>query len=122
MHLIALLMISAGILDQFASWISYLGCMTLGLCGVMIADFYVVRGMIPHSAEDGVERWNWAGVITLVTTTVIGCYLIMTGLFPLGFMVTFALAVIFYPVLRKLMPHGTATNVADNDEALMETC
>lgn len=119
-NIIALLMIAAGILAQFAAYLAYLGCMTLGMCAVMIADYYIIRRGRYDSATHKVEKWNWAGVITLVISAAVGIILIATNIFSLGFLVSFVLAIIMYPVLRRGMPEGTGTSFVAEEEALVE--
>jgi Purine-cytosine permease and related proteins len=114
---IALLMIAAGILDQFAAWIAWLGCMTMSLCGVMIADYYLVRGRI---APVQVENCNWAGMITLVVTSLVGIVLIASQIFPCGFLISLVMTFILYPLLRKWLPDGTATRYIAEQTVLEE--
>lgn len=119
-NFIALLMITAGILGQFAAYLAYLGCMTLGMCGVMIADYYIVRRGRYDAATHKVEKWNWAGVITLVVSAAVGIILMATGIFALGFLVSFVVAIGLYPPLRGRMPEGTGTSFVAEEKALAE--
>ncbi|MCP3767426.1 purine-cytosine permease family protein [Streptomyces sp. MAR25Y5] len=119
-NVIALLMIAAGILEQFAAYLAYLGSMTLGMCGVMIADYYLVRRTRYDRATHRVEKWNWAGVITLVLSAAVGTVLMATDVFALGFLVSFALALAAYPALRSLLPEGTGTTFVASEEAVEE--
>lgn len=117
-NIIALLMIAGGILEQFTMWLAYLGCMTMALCGVMISDYYIVRrGKFTRSTHR-VENWNWAGIITLVSTALLGIILIVTETFPLGFFVTLLLSIFLYPLLRKILPEGTNTSFISEEKAL----
>lgn len=117
-NIFALMMIGAGILGQFVAWLSYLGCMTMGLCGVMHIDYYYVRKGQFSLQTAKVESCNWAGVITLIITSGIGIVLIASKVFELGFFVTLGLSFLLYPALRKLMPEGTATHFVEADVAL----
>lgn len=119
-NLVALIMIAAGILGQFAAYLAYLGCMTLGMCAVMIADFYIVRRGRFDPSTHRVENWNWAGVITLVVSVAVGMVLLATGIFSLGFLISFVVAMVLYPFLRKAVPEGTGTSIAVAEEALLE--
>lgn len=119
-NVIALVMIAAGILGQFAAWLSYLGCMTLALVGVMIADYYISRRQHFDASTHRVEQWNWAGIITLHVAAIVGIVLIATGVWSLGFMVSLALAIVLYPPLRRALPEGTGTGFASEAEALDE--
>lgn len=118
-NLIALLMIGGGILGKFTEYLAYLGCMTLAMCGVMIADFYVVRRRRFESGQR-VEMWNWAGVGTLVVTAALGAILIATDTYSLGFLVSFVAALAGYPLVRRLLPEGTGTGYAATADALDE--
>lgn len=117
---IALVMIAAGILPHFSSWLAYLGAMTLALCGVMIADFYLVRGQRFEPNTREVENWNWAGVVTLVVSAAIGSVLLWTETWSLGFLASLVLAIVIYPVARKAIPEGSGTTFASKREALAE--
>lgn len=116
-NVLALLMIAAGILEQFAAWIAWLGCMTMALCGVMIADYYLVRRQRPPTQ---VENCNWAGVITLMVSSAVGIALIHSQVFPCGFLVTLVMTFLLYPLLRKWLPDGTATHYVAEHAALEE--
>lgn len=117
-NIFALMMNGAGILGQFVAWLSYLGCMTMGLCGVMLIDYYYVRKGQFSLQTAKVESCNWAGVITLIIASGIGIALIASKMFELGFFVTLGLTFLMYPILRKLMPEGTATHFVEADVAL----
>ncbi|MFJ8859284.1 purine-cytosine permease family protein [Streptomyces sp. NPDC102451] len=119
-NIIALVMIAAGILESFSTYLAYLGAMTLGMCGVMIADYYLVRRTRYDKGAQRVEKWNWAGVITLALSAAVGMALMATDVFPLGFLVSFVLALAVYPVLRHRMPEGTATSFVSGEEAVEE--
>jgi cytosine permease len=111
-NVIALIMIAAGILGQFAAYLAYLGTMTLSMCAVMIVDYFIVRKGRYVPSEHRVENWNWAGILTLVLSAATGIVLMATGVFSLGFMVSFVIALVLYPLLRRLLPEGTATTFA----------
>ena len=117
---IALVMIAAGILPHFASWLAYLGAMTMALCGIMIADYYVVRRQRFDHLTHRVENWNWAGIITLHLAAGAGILLIWTDIWSLGFLGSLALSVALYPVLRRALPEGTATTYVAEEVALAE--
>lgn len=119
-NVIALLMIAAGILDQFNTYLAYLGAVTLAMCGVMIADYHLVRrGRFDH-ATARVEKWNWAGVISLVVSAGVGILLLQADVWSLGFLVSLVVSVPLYVVLRRLLPEGTGTGFVSDAEALDE--
>ncbi|MCS5478046.1 hypothetical protein NYP18_00060 [Corynebacterium sp. YIM 101645] len=119
-NIIGLLMIGAGILHQFAAYLAYLGCWTLAMSAIMIADYFFVRRHIKEHNFDRVENWNWAGLLTLVASSVIGMGLMYTGIFDLGFIISGVLALVLYPALRKLLPEGTGTTFTSKSEAMVE--
>ena len=79
---------------------------------------WVIQGRLFNSHTHEIENWNWAGVISLIVSAGIGILPISTKTFSLGFLVTFFLSLILYPVLRKIMPEGTATSFASEVKAL----
>ncbi|MFJ6015196.1 purine-cytosine permease family protein [Streptomyces sp. NPDC092952] len=119
-NVIALVMIGAGILEKFSTYLAYLGAMTLGMCGVMIADYYLVRKARYDSRTHRVEKWNWAGVITLIVSACVGIVLMATDVFALGFLVSFVTALLLYPLLRARLPEGTGTTFAATEDAVEE--
>lgn len=119
-NVIALGMIAAGILGHFAAYLAYLGTMTLSMCAVMIADFFIVRRGRYVPSEHRVENWNWAGLLTMVLAATAGIVLMATNIVPLGFIVSLVLAFVLYPVLRALLPEGTATSFASSADVFDE--
>jgi len=119
-NIIALIMIAAGILGQFTVYLAYLGTMTLSMCAVMIVDFFIVRRRRYVASEHRVENWNWAGILTLAVSATVGIVLMATGIAPLGFMISFVIALVLYPILRALMPEGTGTAFAAESDVFEE--
>ncbi|MGW4340768.1 purine-cytosine permease family protein [Rhodococcus koreensis] len=119
-NMIALVMIGADILGSFSSWLSYLGCMTFALCGVMIADFYLVRRGRFNQTAHRIENFNWAGIVTLIAAAALGIVLVASKTWELGFLASFAATLILYPLLRRVLPEGTGTGFADKNVALDE--
>lgn len=118
-NIIALLMIGAGILQHFSSYLGYLGAMTLSFVGVMIADFYWVRR--GERADARAENVNWAGIVSVMLASAAGIWLIATGVMPLGFMVSLAIAFALYPGLRlSVLPEGRFTTYQTESRSLQE--
>lgn len=117
---IALGMIAGGILGHFTSWLSYLGAITFSLCGVMIADYYIVRGGSFENPSHRVENINWAGVLTLTGAAALGIWLMSSDIWPLGFIASFAATLVVYPLLRRALPEGSATGFSTDATALDE--
>ncbi|MFC0582914.1 purine-cytosine permease family protein [Micrococcoides hystricis] len=119
-NIIALVMIAAGILGAFAQYLAYLGTLTLSMVAIMMADYYFVRKRQVDLASQRVEVWNWAGLLTLLISAAIGFVLMGTGIMPLGFFLSFVIAIILYPILRKAMPEGAGTKFASDKDVLEE--
>lgn len=119
-NIIGLLMIAGGILHQFAAYLAYLGCWSLAMSAIMIADYFFVRRHLRVHDFDRVENWNWAGLITLIVSSTVGMVLMATGVFELGFMISGFLALFLYPAVRKLLPEGTGTSFTSKKEAVVE--
>ncbi|WP_341994671.1 cytosine permease [Microbacterium sp. LWH7-1.2] len=119
-NIIALIMIGAGILGSFVAWLAYLGAITFSLCGVMIADYYIVRRGKFDRSTHRIESFNWAGIITLVGAAVLGIVLMVANIWPLGFLASFAATIVVYPILRRILPEGTGTAFTDEKTALTE--
>ncbi|OAV52026.1 purine-cytosine permease family protein [Enteractinococcus helveticum] len=119
-NIIALLMIAGGILGHFTQYLAYLGTMTFTMCGIMIADYYFVRRAKYTRATHKIENWNWAGLLTMALSSAVGFILMATGVWALGFLASLALSLIIYPVLRRMLPEGTWTKFASEEQALEE--
>lgn len=119
-NIIALLMIAGGILGHFTEYLAYLGTLTFTMCGIMIADYYFVRRAKYVRDTHKIEHWNWAGLLTMVVSSAVGFILMATNIFALGFLVSLALSLIIYPILRHALPEGTWTKFASQEEALEE--
>lgn len=105
---VALAMIAGGILDTFSSWLDALGILTTSLATLVIADFFIVRRRRPADPSV-VENVNWAGVLTLVTASVLAQALVLTGVTRLGFAVAIVTTAVLYPALRTtVLPDRTA--------------
>src|SRR5699024_7461406 len=119
-NIIALLMIAGGILGHFTQYLAYLGTLTFTMCGIMIADYYFVRRAKYVRDTHKIENWNWAGLITMGVSSSVGFILMATDTFALGFLVSLAISLIIYPILRNMLPEGTWTRFASESAALQE--
>lgn len=99
-NVIGLLMIAGNILGLINRYLGALGVITTALAGVIIADYYLVRRR-PAVIPDRIESVNWAGVVSVVLSSVTGGLLTETGVTPLGFLVTLGMVLVLYPVLRR---------------------
>lgn len=108
-NVIGLIAIWANILDQINKWLGALGILTTSLCVLMIVDYFVVRRGEAARA-DRVERFNWAGVIALVVSSVIAYELQDHDVTHLGFLVAMVLTTVIYAGLRlTILPEGRGT-------------
>ena len=98
-NVIALLMIAGNILGLIGSFLGILGASTTALAAVIIADYFIVRKRSAALAHER-ESVNWAGVISVILGAVIGSVLSATGVTPLGFLVSLAIVLVAYPLLR----------------------
>ncbi|NLU83114.1 cytosine permease [Rhodococcus sp. HNM0569] len=119
-NIVALCMIGGGILGKFSEYLAYLGAFTLAMAGVMMADYYIVRRARYDHSQSSIENWNWAGMLTLFASAALGWVLMATDAFDLGFVVSLFAALVAYPLLRRVMPEGTATTYVSQDQALVE--
>lgn len=101
-NVIGLLMVLGGILGLLQTYLGLLGILTTSFCGIMIADYYIVR-RFARSASSGsgtVDSVNWAGVISITVASVVSFVLAEAGVFVLGFLLALAITLAMYPVLR----------------------
>ena len=117
-NLIGLGMVAAGILGSLQAWLGALGILTTSFCGVMIADYYILRS---RAAATSVETTNWAGVITIITASVASIALQQLGIFALGFLLALAITLTLYPLLRStILKPGTMTQFVSIGQAISE--
>lgn len=119
-NVIALIAVYAGILGLLAQFLSALGIATFALCSLVITDFFVVRRGRPSSVRR-VELWNWAGIIALVLGFGVSYGLQVSGVLPIGFLLTLVVTPVAYLVLRRtVLPEGTGTRIVAGTSALLE--
>lgn len=102
-NILGLLMIAGDILGLVNRYLGILGVTTTALAGVIIADYYIVRRRRPAKTLEAV---NWAGVVSVVVSSVTGGVLAETRVTSLGFLVTLALVLVLYPLLRRFVLTG----------------
>lgn len=101
-NLIGLLMLYGQILALVNSWITILGVLTTAFSGVIVADYFIVRGMLGGGearTNAPAERVNWAGVITAIVAVLLSHY-VLNRFVPVEFFSTFVTCLIVYPILR----------------------
>ena len=109
-NVLGLVLIAGDILGLINRYLGILGVTTTALAGVIIADYYLVRRR--RAADpDHVESVNWAGVVSVVVSSATGGLLTETGVTQLGFLVTLALVLVLYPVLRQYVFRAAAQEV-----------
>ncbi len=119
-NIIALLMISGGILGLIASWLNILGVITTAFAGVMIADYYIVRKK-ECADHTKVEAVNVAGVTTIIISVVVAVLLENAHVFSLGFLTALVVVLVAYPVLRQyVFKPGSMTTIVDAKLAMSD--
>jgi len=125
-NIIGLLMVMGGILGLLQTYLGLLGILTTSFCGIMIADYYIVRRFAPRRMRSTgtVDSVNWAGVISISVASVVSFVLAQSGVFVLGFLLALVITLILYPVLRMwvLKPGAytkqISTRLAAQEEAV----
>lgn len=119
-NVVGLLMVAGNILGLIHSYLGALGITTTAVAGVIIADFFVVRRG-RAATGDRVEAVNWAGVISVVLAVAVGLWLTSAGITQLGFLVSLALVLVVYPVLRRrVLPEGSGTRYLSAGRSMEE--
>jgi len=101
-NLIGLLMLYGQILALVNSWITMLGVLTTAFAGVIVADFFIVRGLFKGgeaALSKAAEIVNWAGVVTAISAVLISHY-VLSSYIPVEFFSTLLICLVMYPVLR----------------------
>lgn len=115
-NVIGLLMVLGGILGLLQTYLGLLGILTTSFCGIMIADYYIVRRFAAGSAvsSESVDSVNWAGVVSIVLASVVSFVLAQSKVFLLGFLLALVITLVLYPVLRMwvLKPGALTTQVS----------
>jgi cytosine permease len=119
-NVIGLLFVAGDILGLVYSYLGILGVTTTAIAGVIIADFFIVRRRQVADLSR-IETVNWAGVLSVLVSSITGAVLAETGVTQLGFVVTLVLVLVLYPVLRRfVLREGVGTAPADGRGALVE--
>ncbi len=119
-NVIALVAVYAGILGLLVQFLAALGIATFALCSLVLADYFLVRKGQPASTRR-VELFNWAGVIALLAGFLIAYVLQISGILPVGFLVTLVITPLSYVTLRRyVMPEGTGTRMVAGTTALLD--
>lgn len=115
-NVIGLLMVLGGILGLLQTYLGLLGILTTSFCGIMIADYYIVRRFAAESdvSSESVDSVNWAGVLSILLASVISFVLAQTKVFLLGFLLALVITLVLYPILRMwvLRPGMFTTQVS----------
>lgn len=112
-NIIGLAMVAGGILGLLQAWLGVLGILTTSFCGVVIADYYVIRGRSPVRGSETIDVVNWAGVVSIVVAATVSTILQEFKLFNLGFLLALVITLILYPMLRQwVLKPGTFTGQA----------
>jgi cytosine permease len=114
---IGLVFVAGGILDLVFRYLGILGVTTTAIAGVIVADYFIVRGR-QLADPSRIENVNWAGVVSVLTASISGAVLTETGVTQLGFLVSLAVVVVGYPILRRWVLRESTTTVAIDRKAL----
>jgi cytosine permease len=97
-NVIALLMLYGHILEYVEAWFTFLGVFMACLVGVIIVDYYFVAPRL-RGISYAQESINYAGVITVIVSTVCAHY-VLNDLIQVEFFTSLLGAMIMYPALR----------------------
>ncbi len=97
-NVIALVMLYGDILEHVEEWFTLLGVFMTCLVGVIILDYYVISARLRRS-ESEPELVNYAGVVTVVASTVMAHY-VLEDIITIECITSLAGAIILYPLLR----------------------
>lgn len=113
-NVICLILIALNVFGQLATVVSDIGIVIIGFIALSIADYYIVRRGAKAKRDAGVERVNWAGLLTLVVGSVVAYILQTTGVFSFGFLAATVIMLVVYPVVRtRLLKPGWGTSRED---------
>ncbi|MBB1508414.1 cytosine permease [Tessaracoccus sp. MC1756] len=119
-NVIALVAVYAGILGLLVQFLAALGIATFALCSLVVTDYFIVRKGQPASTRR-VELFNWAGIIALLVGFAISYSLQVTGILPIGFLLTLVITPLVYVILRRtVLPEGRGTRMVAGTSALHE--
>lgn len=119
-NLIALIAVWAGILGFLAQFLAALGIATFTLCALVSADYFILRKGQAASTKR-VESWNWAGIIAGLVGFGSAYALQITGVLPVGFLLTLIVTPLLYILLRRtVLKEGTGTSYVSGTSALHE--
>lgn len=119
-NVIAMVAVYAGILSLLGVFLGALGVATFSLCSLVIADYFVIRKGQPAPTRR-VEQFNWAGVISIVVGFGVSYGLQISGILPIGFLLTLVVTPVVYVALRRtVLPEGSGTRMVSGTSALLE--
>lgn len=119
-NIIAMIAVYAGILGLLAQFLGALGVATFSLCSLVITDYFLIRKGRPAPTRR-VEQFNWAGIIAMLLGFGVSYGLQITGILPIGFLLTLLITPVTYMVLRRtVLPEGTGTGMVSGTTALRE--
>jgi cytosine permease len=122
-NLFAVLLLFGDLLALVSQWITLLGVLSTGLAGLVIADYFIVRRLLPYEAvgreaarretasrdgagreakvfeTQGIEAVNWAGVTVLIA----GAWLahgVLAQIVSIEFFTSLGVSLFVYPPLR----------------------
>lgn len=107
-NLIALGMLYGEILAHFQTFITVLGVLVTCFCGIILADYFIVRPRLGHRdiAIYGMDRVNWAGIASLIAGFLLA-HFVLNRVVTIEFFSSIGVSFVIYPLLRLtvLKPH-----------------
>ncbi len=116
-NVIGLVFVAGGILDLVFRYLGILGVTTTAIAGVIVADYFIVRGR-QLADPSRIENVNWAGVVSVRARMLRRGALTETGVTQLGFLVSLVVVMVVYPILRRWVLRESTTTVSIDREAL----
>lgn len=101
-NFLALVAIATGIVNSISTFLSIIAILTMSLCVLIMTDYYVIRRRRP-AIHDQAERYNVAGIVSLLVGTAVGYGLDALDITHLGFLAAMVVTFILYIPLRRLV-------------------
>jgi cytosine permease len=98
-NVLSLLFLAGGILAWFNDFLIVLGILTTAFTGIMLADYYIVRGWLGQDGGGESELVNRAGVATLVIAYLLSHH-VLSSVITIEVITTLLVCLVVYPLLR----------------------
>ena len=98
-NLIGLLMLQGQILHLVREWVTLLGVLTTCVAGIIVCDYYLLGRIAISRHRMKSEAVNWAGVVTVLVSTVLAHYIVSHWI-RIEFFTSLGTTLLLYPSLR----------------------